>query len=88
VPVVGVALGACAGLGAIKVVSSHFSVLVRDQAQVMAAGPHVVLPGLWPVEIDKNELGGLAWCSGASARWCTTKHKTKPMRWQQVHGAF
>jgi acetyl-CoA carboxylase carboxyltransferase component len=57
VPVVGVALGACAGLGAIKVVSSHFSVLVRDQAQVMAAGPHVVRQA-YGVEIDKNELGG------------------------------
>ena len=32
VPVVGVALGACAGQGAIKVLSSHFSVLVREQA--------------------------------------------------------
>jgi acetyl-CoA carboxylase carboxyltransferase component len=42
VPVVGVALGACAGQGAIKVLSSHFSVMVREQAQVMAAGPHVV----------------------------------------------
>lgn len=57
VPVVGVALGACAGLGAIKVVSSHFSVLVRDQAQVMAAGPHVVRQA-YGVEIDKNDLGG------------------------------
>ena len=32
VPVVGVALGACAGLGAVKVLLSHFSVMVRDQA--------------------------------------------------------
>lgn len=57
VPVVGVALGACAGQGAIKVLSSHFSVLVRDQAQVMAAGPHVVRQA-YGIEIDKNELGG------------------------------
>lgn len=57
VPVVGVALGACAGQGAIKVLSSHFSVLVRDQAQVMAAGPHVVRQA-YGVEIDKNDLGG------------------------------
>jgi acetyl-CoA carboxylase carboxyltransferase component len=59
VPVVGVALGACVGQGAIKVLSSHFSVLVRDQAQVMAAGPHVVRQA-YGVEIDKNELGGYA----------------------------
>jgi acetyl-CoA carboxylase carboxyltransferase component len=30
VPVVGVALGSCAGLGAIPVLMSHFSVMVRD----------------------------------------------------------
>ncbi len=59
VPVVGVALGACAGQGAIKVLSSHFSVMVRGQAQVMAAGPHVVRQA-YGVEIDKNELGGHA----------------------------
>ncbi len=57
VPVVGVALGACAGQGAVKVLSSHFSVLVRGQAQVMAAGPHVVRQA-YGVEVDKNELGG------------------------------
>ncbi len=57
VPVVGVALGSCAGLGAIKVLSSHFSVMVRDQAQVMAAGPHVVRQA-YAQDIDKNDLGG------------------------------
>ena len=57
VPVVGVALGACAGQGAIKVLSSHFSVMVRAQAQVMAAGPHVVLQA-YGQSIDKNDLGG------------------------------
>ena len=57
VPVVGVALGACAGQGAIKVLSSHFSVMVREQAQVMAAGPHVVLQA-YGQSIDKNALGG------------------------------
>lgn len=57
VPVVGVALGACAGLGAIKVLMSHFSVMVRDQSQVMAAGPHVVRQA-YASEIHKNDLGG------------------------------
>lgn len=57
VPVVGVALGACVGLGAMKVLTSHFSVMVRDQAQVMAAGPHVVRQA-YGTDIDKNELGG------------------------------
>ena len=57
VPVVGVALGACAGLGAIKVLLSHFSVMVRDQSQVFAAGPPVVKQA-YGVDIDKNDLGG------------------------------
>ena len=57
VPVVGVALGSCAGLGAIKVLMSHFSVMVRDQAQVFAAGPPVVKQA-YGVDIDKNDLGG------------------------------
>lgn len=57
VPVVGVALGSCAGLGAIKVLLSHFSVMVRDQAQVFAAGPPVVRQA-YGIEIGKNELGG------------------------------
>lgn len=57
VPVVGVALGACAGLGAVKVLASHFSVMVRDQGQVFAAGPPVVKQA-FGVDIDKNDLGG------------------------------
>lgn len=57
VPVVGVALGACAGLGAIKVLMSHFSVMVRDQSQVFAAGPPVVKQA-YGIDIDKNALGG------------------------------
>ena len=57
VPVVGVALGACAGLGAIKVLGSHFSIMVRDTSQVFAAGPPVVKQA-FGVEVDKNALGG------------------------------
>ena len=37
--------------------SSHFSVLVREQAQVMAAGPHVVRQA-YGQDVDKNDLGG------------------------------
>jgi acetyl-CoA carboxylase carboxyltransferase component len=57
VPVVGVAMGACAGLGALKVVASHFSVMVRETSQVFAAGPPVVKQALG-IDIDKNALGG------------------------------
>ncbi len=57
VPVVGVALGACAGLGAIKIAISHFSVMVREKSQVFAAGPPVVKQGL-NQDVTKEELGG------------------------------
>ncbi|NML43377.1 propionyl-CoA carboxylase [Ramlibacter sp. G-1-2-2] len=58
-PVVGVALGACAGLGAIKVGMSHFSVMVKGMAQLFAGGPPVVQRGIGE-EIHKEDLGGAA----------------------------
>lgn len=57
VPVVGVAMGPCAGLGAVKVAMSHFSVMVAGTSQVFAGGPHVVEPGIGE-RIEKNDLGG------------------------------
>lgn len=57
VPVIGVALGPCAGLGAVRVVASHFSVMVKGISQVFAAGPAVVAPGIG-MDIDKEDLGG------------------------------
>ncbi len=57
VPVVGVAMGPCAGLGALKVISAHLSVMVRETSQVFAAGPHVVAPGVGQ-QVTKDELGG------------------------------
>ena len=46
VPVVGAALGPCAGLGAARIVASHFSVIVRGNAQMFVAGPPVVAAAL------------------------------------------
>ena len=57
VPVCGIALGSCAGLAAVKVLMSHFSVMVREQAQVFAAGPPVVKQA-YGIDIEKNALGG------------------------------
>lgn len=57
VPVAGVALGPCAGLGAIKVCLSHFSVMVQGSSQVFSGGPLVVAPGVGQT-IDKESLGG------------------------------
>jgi acetyl-CoA carboxylase carboxyltransferase component len=58
VPVVAAALGPCAGLGAARVVASHFSVIVRGSAQLFVAGPPVVAMAGMGEAPDKEELGG------------------------------
>src|SRR2546430_434405 len=57
VPVAAAALGPVAGLGAARVVASHFSVIVRDTAQLFVAGPPVVAAAMGETP-DKEELGG------------------------------
>ncbi|MDX6660938.1 MAG: hypothetical protein QOJ55_1760 [Solirubrobacteraceae bacterium] len=57
VPVVAAALGPVAGLGAARVVCSHFSVIVRDTAQLFVAGPPVVAAAMGESP-DKEALGG------------------------------
>ncbi|MGX7953177.1 acyl-CoA carboxylase subunit beta [Tsuneonella sp. HG249] len=42
VPVVALALGPTAGLGAARIVASHYSIMVRGLSQIFAAGPAVV----------------------------------------------
>jgi acetyl-CoA carboxylase carboxyltransferase component len=58
IPIVAVALGPCAGLGAVKAACAHFSIMVKGHAQVMAGGPPVVERAGMGAELDKNELGG------------------------------
>lgn len=55
-PVVALALGSVAGLPAVEVCLSHFSVMVRGISQVFAGGPPVVKAALGR-EITKEELG-------------------------------
>lgn len=57
VPVVSIAMGPCAGLGAIRVGFSHFSVMIKDKSHVFAGGPPIVKQGL-NQEVTKEELGG------------------------------
>ena len=57
VPVVAAALGPVAGLGAARVVCSHFSVIVRGTAQLFVAGPPVVAAAMGEAP-DKEALGG------------------------------
>lgn len=56
VPVVSLALGSTAGLGAARVAASHYSVIVKDTAQMFVAGPPVV--ARIGQKLEKNELGG------------------------------
>lgn len=56
VPVVSLALGPCAGLGAGRVAASHYSVMVKGLSQVFVAGPPVARA--IGEEIDKEGLGG------------------------------
>jgi acetyl/propionyl-CoA carboxylase alpha subunit/acetyl-CoA carboxylase carboxyltransferase component len=57
VPVVNVLLGSVVGIGAAKAVLGHFSVMVRDVAQLFVAGPPVVSHAMG-YDITKEELGG------------------------------
>jgi acetyl-CoA carboxylase beta subunit len=58
VPVAAAALGPVAGLGAARVVCSHFSVIVKGTAQLFVAGPPVVAMAGMGETPDKEELGG------------------------------
>jgi len=56
VPVVALGLGPVAGLGAARLVTSHFSVMVKALTQVFVAGPPVVKR--LGEDVDKEGLGG------------------------------
>ncbi len=56
VPVVNMLLGSVVGIGAAKAVLGHFSVMVRDIAQLFVAGPPVVSHAMG-YDITKEELG-------------------------------
>jgi len=67
VPVVALALGPTAGLGAARIVASHYSIMVRGLSQIFAAGPAVVdaMGEAWKDEAASHEeakesLGGSA----------------------------
>ena len=55
-PSVALALGSVAGIGAARVATSHYSLIVRDTAQMMIAGPALVE---WASlgDVSKEELG-------------------------------
>ena len=57
VPVIGACMGSVAGLGAVRVVNSHFSLMVKGTSQLFVAGPPVVVRGVGE-NVTKEELGG------------------------------
>lgn len=59
VPVVSLCLGSVAGLGAARVVTSHYSMMVKTTSQLFVAGPPVVNQ-LGIETVDKESLGGSA----------------------------
>ncbi|WP_433516847.1 acyl-CoA carboxylase subunit beta [Nonomuraea sp. CA-143628] len=64
VPVVALALGPVAGLGAARLVTSHVSIMVKELSQVFVAGPAVVEAGMGE-RVGKEELGGWRTISAA-----------------------
>ncbi len=66
VPVVNLLLGSVVGIGAAKAVLGHFSVMVRDVAQLFVAGPPVVQHAMG-YDVSKEDLGGwhIHCCNGS-----------------------
>ncbi len=56
VPTVALGLGSVAGLGAARLVTSHYSLMVKNVSQMFAAGPPVVKR--LGEDVTKEELGG------------------------------
>jgi acetyl-CoA carboxylase carboxyltransferase component len=65
VPVVGLGLGSVAGLGSARLVSAHYSVMVREISQMFIAGPPLV--ARTGENTTKEELGGSELCARAGA---------------------
>ncbi|SDP71712.1 carboxyl transferase domain-containing protein [Desulforhopalus singaporensis] len=57
VPVISACLGPTVGLGAARLVMSHFAIMVRGTSQIFSAGPPVV-KGTTGEDISAAELGG------------------------------
>ncbi|MFD0471537.1 carboxyl transferase domain-containing protein [Nonomuraea thailandensis] len=64
IPVIALALGPVAGLGAARLVTSHVSIMVKELSQVFIAGPAVVEAGMGE-SVSKEELGGWRTVSAA-----------------------
>jgi acetyl-CoA carboxylase beta subunit len=80
VPVVTAALGPVAGLGAVRLVTSHVSVMVRELSQVFVAGPAVVEAGMGE-RLDKEQLGGWQVAARAGTVDLVADTSRRPSTW-------
>jgi propionyl-CoA carboxylase beta chain len=55
-PMVSLALGPCAGMGAGRLAASHFSIMVKELSQVFVAGPPVAIA--LGEDVTKEQMGG------------------------------
>jgi acetyl/propionyl-CoA carboxylase alpha subunit/acetyl-CoA carboxylase carboxyltransferase component len=80
VPVVNMLLGSVVGIGAAKAVLGHFSVMVRDIAQLFVAGPPVVQHAMG-YDITKEDLGGwhIHCCNGSVDNLAETEAQAAAM---------
>lgn len=80
VPVVNMLLGSVVGIGAAKAVLGHFSVMVRDIAQLFVAGPPVVKHAMG-YDITKEDLGGwhIHCCNGSVDNLAETEEEAVAM---------
>ena len=84
VPVVNLLLGSVVGIGAAKAVLGHFSVMVRDIAQLFVAGPPVVQHAMATTSPRKTWAAGTS--TAATVPW-TIWPIAKKMPWRR-HGRF
>src|SRR5204862_7591684 len=67
VPVIGACMGSVAGLGAVRVVTSHFSLMVKGTSQLFVAGPPVVERGV-SEKVTKGTTRRLAYARARQRR--------------------
>src|SRR5258708_39353169 len=86
VPVVGACLGPVAGLGAVRVVTSHFSLMVRGSSQLLSR-VHRWWSAAWARRLRKKNWAATRVTRAEVARW-TTKSEARPRRFNLSAASF
>ena len=79
-PSVSLALGSVAGIGAARVATSHYSVIVKNSAQMMIAGPALVD---WASlgDVSKEELGSIKFILATAPLMMRPTANNRHSRW-------